>query len=174
MARLALPSDSRPSVTQRVSGNMRIGVSAHGSITRTFQKHFQAEVVRADTADEALGALRDQPFDLVLVNRVLDHDGRPGLDFITQLKQDEQLRQLPVMLVSKDSGFARESGVAELAPQLGEELRTHGHPGRVRLYVDVKAIAAVLARRGLVHAWGGLSGARRLVLRARQKLLHES
>jgi CheY-like chemotaxis protein len=72
----------------------------HGAITRTFQKHLQAEVVRADTADEALEALRETPCDLVLVNRVLDGDGSSGVDAIAQIKADSRLSQVPVMLVS--------------------------------------------------------------------------
>jgi CheY-like chemotaxis protein len=72
----------------------------HGAIARTLQKHFQAEVVPAATAPEALAALRQHPFDLVLVNRILDGDGTSGVDIVARIKTDPELRQLPVMLVS--------------------------------------------------------------------------
>jgi len=72
----------------------------HGSISRTLQKAFGVEVVGADSADEALEKLRRDPFALVLVNRLLDADGSSGVDLIREIKADEELRPLPVMLVS--------------------------------------------------------------------------
>jgi two-component system chemotaxis response regulator CheY len=81
----------------------------HGAITRTLEMHFRAEVIRADTADEALAALRDNPYDLVLVNRVLDGDGSYGVSMVEQIKADEQLRQVPVMLVSNYEDAQRQA-----------------------------------------------------------------
>ncbi len=72
----------------------------HNAITATLQRHFQAEVASASTADEAFTLLRQHAFDLVLVNRVLDGDGAYGLTVIEKVKTDERLRQLPIMLVS--------------------------------------------------------------------------
>ena len=46
----------------------------HGVITRTLEKHFAAEVVPAEDAAEALARLRQEAFDLVLENRILDRD----------------------------------------------------------------------------------------------------
>ena len=51
----------------------------HSRISRTFEQSFGAEVVGVDTTLEALAKLRAEPFDLVLVNRVCDADGSPGL-----------------------------------------------------------------------------------------------
>jgi CheY-like chemotaxis protein len=72
----------------------------HSSLVHALERHFQAEVVSAATADEAMTALRERAFDLVLVNRVLDADGSAGLDIVEQIKADETLREVPVMLVS--------------------------------------------------------------------------
>src|SRR5947209_1810220 len=72
----------------------------HGGISRTLQRHFGAEVVAAHTPEEGLSHLREGDFALVLVNRVLDADGSSGLDVVKQLKADEELREVPVMLVS--------------------------------------------------------------------------
>jgi CheY-like chemotaxis protein len=72
----------------------------HGSISRTFQRAFDAEVVGVDTNVEALDKLHREAFALVLVNRVFDADGASGLDFIKLVKNDETLTQTPVMLVS--------------------------------------------------------------------------
>src|SRR5438309_11372568 len=72
----------------------------HGAVTRTLAKHFAAEVVPADDAAEALARLRQEAFDLVLVNRILDRDGSQGLELIKQITTDEHLKRVPVMLVS--------------------------------------------------------------------------
>jgi two-component system chemotaxis response regulator CheY len=72
----------------------------HSSITRVLRGSFGAEVVGADTQREALNALRQDSFALVLVNRVFDADGSSGLDLIGAIKAEEDLRDVPVMLVS--------------------------------------------------------------------------
>ncbi len=72
----------------------------HGSISRHLTKGYRAEVARAHSAAEALKLLQGGQFDLVLVNRVFDRDGSPGLDLIRTIKADPALADLPVMLVS--------------------------------------------------------------------------
>jgi len=72
----------------------------HWTISRQLRKAFGAEVVKADTHAGALESLRASKFDLVLVNRVTDRDGSPGLDLIRALKADPALASVPVMLVS--------------------------------------------------------------------------
>lgn len=72
----------------------------HGRIARHFRAAFHAEVRGASTFDEALAALQSDTYDLVLVNRVQDLDGKPGLELIRALKADPELASVPVMLVS--------------------------------------------------------------------------
>src|SRR6516225_3813075 len=72
----------------------------HSSIARVLRTAYGAEVVAAETPEEALDRLREGDFRLVLVNRVLDAVGTPGLEVIRAIKADELLCQLPVMLVS--------------------------------------------------------------------------
>ena len=72
----------------------------HGSISRSLARSLDARVSGVDTASEALDALRAGPYDLVLVNRVGDLDGAPGLALIGALKADATLSAVPVMLVS--------------------------------------------------------------------------
>ena len=71
----------------------------HASI-RALMKQFGAEVVQAHQAEDALAALRDGEFDLVLVNRKLDIDYSDGIDIIRQIKADPALKKVPVMLVT--------------------------------------------------------------------------
>ncbi len=72
----------------------------HGSISRALSRGLGARVVGVDTAEAALDALRTPSFDLVLVNRVGDLDGAPGLDLIRALKAVPAVAEVPVMLVS--------------------------------------------------------------------------
>ncbi len=81
----------------------------HGAISRTLHGNFGVDVVPADSLEEALQALNQEPFALVLVNRVLDGDGSQGLDVVRQIAADEKLRSIPVMLVSNYEDAQREA-----------------------------------------------------------------
>ena len=72
----------------------------HSTIRRLIEDGFEAEVVQAHSATDALTQLRAGPFDLVLINRKLDADYSDGVEIIRQMKADAQLESLPVMLVS--------------------------------------------------------------------------
>lgn len=89
------------------------------SITYTLQQHFKAEVVRADTADDALRRLDGEAFDLVLVNRVFDLDGSPGLDLVRAIKAGPHAG-VPVMLVSNYDDAQQEAVDAGAAPGFGK------------------------------------------------------
>ena len=71
-----------------------------GRIARYLRETFGAQTQAADTADEALDALRAAPYDLVLINRILDHDGSAGLDLVRSIKADAALVPSPTMVVS--------------------------------------------------------------------------
>ncbi len=81
----------------------------HASISGLLHGHLGAEVVAARTYEDALAKLRQGGFALVLVNRVLDYDGRPGLDFIDMLRADPEVGKVPVMLVSNYPDAQREA-----------------------------------------------------------------
>lgn len=72
----------------------------HGQISGMLKRVFGADTVQADTASETLERLAREKFDLVLVNRKLDHDYSDGLDVIKMIKQQPQLAHVPVMLVT--------------------------------------------------------------------------
>lgn len=98
----------------------------HGSIAHTLERHFQAEVVAAATAAEALAQLDKEAYDLVLVNRVFDWDGDSGLELIKQLKSADHGRTIPVMLVSNYKDAQQEAVAAGAVPGFGKS--TLGHP----------------------------------------------
>jgi CheY-like chemotaxis protein len=74
----------------------------HAAIKRLMGR-FDAEVVQADGAIDALAALRAGGIDLVLVNRKLDVDYSEGIDVIRQVKADPKLAATPVMLITNYS-----------------------------------------------------------------------
>ncbi|HEV3262731.1 MAG TPA: response regulator [Gemmataceae bacterium] len=92
----------------------------HSAISRTFQRHFAAEVVHADSASEAIERLRKENFDLVLVNRVLDADGSDGLNLVKQIKAEEPPRDIPVMLVSNYEDSQRQAVELGALPGFGK------------------------------------------------------
>jgi DNA-binding response OmpR family regulator len=73
-----------------------------------FTSELDADVLSVDTADEAKQALREEDFDVVLVNRVIDADGSSGVDLIGQLKTSGV--KTAIMLVS-DHEDAQEQAV---------------------------------------------------------------
>jgi CheY-like chemotaxis protein len=77
-------------------------------------------VAAAHGADEALQALRQGGYALVLVNRVLDADGSAGVDVVRAIKADEALRRVPVMLVSNHEDAQEEAVSAGAEPGFGK------------------------------------------------------
>jgi two-component system, chemotaxis family, chemotaxis protein CheY len=92
----------------------------HAAIAHTIGRHFDADVVPADTADEALTELRTGTFALVLVNRILDTGGSSGLELVNRLKGEEGLRDVPVMLISNHEDAQREAIQAGAVPGFGK------------------------------------------------------
>lgn len=92
----------------------------HWSIENLLQRHFDAKVVGVDTFDEALTELRGGKIDLVLVNRLMNHGGGSGLDFIAELKRDPGLRDVPAMLVSNLRDAQREATALGALPGFGK------------------------------------------------------
>jgi two-component system, chemotaxis family, chemotaxis protein CheY len=101
------------------------------------RRHFDTDVTSADTAEEALALLRQEAFDLVLVNRVLDANGASGLEFIRLRKNEGALKQPPMMLVSNFEEAQREALQAGALPGFGKSAL--GQPamlGRVRSILE--------------------------------------
>ncbi len=109
----------------------------HGSIRRLIEGHFKAEVVQAHSANDALDQLREGPFDLVLINRVLDVDGGSGLEIIEQIKSDSNLRDVAVMLITNYPEHQQRAVAAGAEAGFGKA-QLHGPEAHQRL-------AAILA-----------------------------
>lgn len=61
----------------------------HGNISRAIEGRYQATIETAATREEALGWLKANRADVVLVNRLFDEDGDSGIDFLRQAKADQ-------------------------------------------------------------------------------------
>jgi CheY-like chemotaxis protein len=110
----------------------------HAAIATAIRRHFEAEVVPARTANEALAELRNGRFALVLVNRTLDADGSSGIDVVNRLKKDAD-RDIPVMLISNYEDSQREAVEAGAVPGFGKAAL--GQPqmvGRVKPFLRTK------------------------------------
>lgn len=83
----------------------------HGNLSRALASRLNAQIIPVDTLDEALGKLRVGSYDLLLVNRITDLDGSPGLDLIRAVKADPNLAGIPTMLVS-DLAKAQDEAVS--------------------------------------------------------------
>jgi CheY-like chemotaxis protein len=78
-------------------------VPDHAAIRRLVEGNFDAEVIQAHGADDALAALVADRFDLVLVNRKLDRDYSDGIEVIRQIKAEPRTAAVPVMLITNYS-----------------------------------------------------------------------
>ena len=103
----------------------------HYSIAWTLRGHFGAEVVPASRADEAFELLKKGPFDLLLVNRILDADHTSGLEVIKRLKDTPASASTPVMLVSNLPDAQNQATAAGALPGFGKDLLTDDSLGEV-------------------------------------------
>ena len=71
-----------------------------GTISQFLADKYGCDVDQAHGAEDTLAALRSHDYALVLVNRKLDRDYSDGIEIIRQMKADEALRKVPVMLVT--------------------------------------------------------------------------
>ena len=91
-------------------------VPDHRAVAAVIQSHFDAEVVQTHDLQDTVAMLRGEPFDLVLVNRKLDCDYSDGLDIIKHIKQDPELGDVPVMMLTNFPQYQRlaiEAGAIE-------------------------------------------------------------
>jgi len=84
----------------------------HGMIRRMLTEHFDVEIDRVMFVDEALDRMRNKPYALVLVNRLIFGDGSEGMALVRQAKADTALSKTPIMLIS-NFAKAQNAAVAE-------------------------------------------------------------
>ena len=92
----------------------------HGNISATLERLFDADVMAAEDTPDALSQLRQYSFDLVLVNRLMDLSGAPGMELIRKMQEDAILRNVPIMLVSNYEDAQQEAVAAGALPGFGK------------------------------------------------------
>jgi CheY-like chemotaxis protein len=92
----------------------------HGQISSVLRGRFSAEVVRAHTAEEALGEVKKGGYALVLVNRLFDVDHDSGIEFIKRVKGDAATQAVPVMLVSNLEDAQAQAAAVGAVPGFGK------------------------------------------------------
>lgn len=72
----------------------------NSSLSHFLKSSFDVEIHQAKLPADTLAALRRDSFDLVLINRKLDEDYSDGLEILQMIKQDRELKNLPVMIIT--------------------------------------------------------------------------
>lgn len=92
----------------------------HNSIKNYFESTFQCRITRIDSTEEALEELQKNRYDLVLVNRKLDIDYTDGTILVESMQKDENLKTVPIMLVSNYPEFQEEAVKSGAVPGFGK------------------------------------------------------
>jgi PleD family two-component response regulator len=92
----------------------------HAAI-RSLMESFGAEVDRVALPSQAMAALQDQSYDLVVVNRKIDQDYTDGTELIKMMKANEQTSSVPVMLVSNLPEAQKEARSLGAEPGFGKD-----------------------------------------------------
>ncbi len=83
----------------------------HGMIRQLLTKHFDVQIDKVMFADDAIARMREQPYALVLFNRLIFDDGSEGIELLHRAKADADLAKTPVMMIS-NFAKAQEGAVA--------------------------------------------------------------
>jgi len=89
-------------------------------ITHFLQQHFEVEVDRSHSHDEAIKSALDTPYDLILINRILDADSTPGMDILASLKTQPSTAEMPVMVISNYQETQEEAVSRGAVPGFGK------------------------------------------------------
>ncbi len=92
----------------------------HSSIRRMLERSFPVQVVRTHELLDTLQALREQAYDLILINRKLDIDYSDGMEILHELKADPKLSQTPVMLITNFPEHQAAAVAAGAVPGFGK------------------------------------------------------
>ncbi len=70
------------------------------TISQFLTSNFDCTVDQAHGPEDTLSRLREGNYDLVTINRKLDRDYTDGVEILKAIKADEELKSVPVMLVT--------------------------------------------------------------------------
>ena len=105
-------------------------------ISSLLKKHFDVEIDRSHSHDEAIKAALDTPYDLILINRILDADSTAGMDILASLKTKPSTAETPVMVVSNYQETQEEAVSRGAVPGFGKsELDAEETIAKLALYL---------------------------------------
>lgn len=92
----------------------------HYMLASVISEHFAADVEQAETIDDALAAMRERRYAVVLVNRIIDSDDSEGIELIRRAKTAPELADVPVMMISNHADALERAVAAGGAPGFGK------------------------------------------------------
>ncbi len=72
----------------------------HSAISDLLMANFDVQIDRAHRFGDAMDAVRRHQYELVLVNRIADQDGSPGIEIIKAIKADSSVATTKVMMIT--------------------------------------------------------------------------
>jgi CheY-like chemotaxis protein len=82
---------------------------------------FGAEIRKCDNPEKAIKILKENKYDLVLVNRKIDMDYSDGIELLRRMKSDPEIQKVPVMLISNDSEYQKQAIAEGAEPGFGKD-----------------------------------------------------
>lgn len=72
----------------------------HSNISSFLTSHFEVTVDRAHAWSDTASLVKENDYDLILINRLLDRDGSEGMLILKELKASTDTADIPVMIIS--------------------------------------------------------------------------
>ena len=89
-------------------------------ISFVISKMYAAEIHRADLFDDAIQQALEQPYALILINRLLDLDRSEGMEILHELKSNPRTDDIPVMIISNYQDAQDVAVAAGASPGFGK------------------------------------------------------
>lgn len=120
----------------------------HAAIRGLLTRHFDVSVERVMFVAQALAALRQGAYALVLVNRRIFADDSDGLALVSAMRDDAALSATPVMLVSNYADAQARAVAAGAVPGFGKAaLSAAATVERLRGYLPSRHASAAAGSR---------------------------
>jgi len=88
-------------------------------IKRILENNFDVEVLNIGTIDESLKKMKNEKFDLIIVNRICATDNTPGIKLIDHIKKNKI--RIPIMMITNYKDKMDEALKHGAVPGCGKE-----------------------------------------------------
>jgi CheY-like chemotaxis protein len=98
----------------------------HQTLQSVLSEHWEVELKRTTTLSEAIRELDSTPYDLVIVNRILEGDGLSGLELVKHVVQNHQPQGIPIVFLTNYPEVQEEAIQAGASASFGKrDLRSN-------------------------------------------------